>query len=154
MHGSTLIRMTHPHPATVTAHPLEDLTALDVHRLYKLRVDIFVHEQRCPYAGIDDHDAHPDTLHILAREGADIVGTARVFPGPHGIHFGRFALRKDARGGGIAQLIMAEALRRGATYLEAQAPLVDYYSQYGFVPCGPEFEDEGVPHVPMNRPAD
>lgn len=169
---------------TVSAHPLHELSALDVHQLYKLRVDVFVHEQQCPYAEIDDTDAHPDTLHILARRNGEIVGTARVFPSAHGTgdnaaefadfgvpagtpvtQFGRFALHPSVRGAGIGKLIMAEALRLspGAAlddaaapapfYLEAQAGLVGYYGGYGFVPCGEEFDDEGVPHVPMIRTA-
>ena len=40
-------------PHIITAAPLGQLAALDVHQLYKLRVDVFVHEQRCPYAEID-----------------------------------------------------------------------------------------------------
>lgn len=38
-------------------------------------------------------------------------------------------------------------------YLEAQAGLVDYYAGFGFTPVGELFDDEGVPHQPMLRPA-
>lgn len=31
----------------LTAGPLTGLTPLQVHQLYKLRVDVFVHEQAC-----------------------------------------------------------------------------------------------------------
>ena len=44
-------------PHFISAAPLGQLAALDVHQLYKLRVDVFVHEQRCPYAEIDATDA-------------------------------------------------------------------------------------------------
>ena len=69
-------------PHIITAGPLEQLAALDVHQLYKLRVDVFVHEQRCPYAEIDATDADPQTVHLLAwdAESQELLGTARVFP--------------------------------------------------------------------------
>ena len=69
-------------PHIITAAPLGQLAALDVHQLYKLRVDVFVHEQRCPYAEIDATDADPQTVHLLAwdTDSHELLGTARVFP--------------------------------------------------------------------------
>lgn len=69
----------------ITVSPLRDLHALEVHALYKLRVDIFVHEQQCPYAEIDTTDALDTTQHILAwDDNGDLLGCARVFSGDHG----------------------------------------------------------------------
>ncbi|MFR9965494.1 GNAT family N-acetyltransferase, partial [Corynebacterium striatum] len=88
---------------TLTAAPINHMNPLDVHGLYKLRVDVFVHEQQCPYAEIDDTDALDSTVHILAFDDdtRGIVGTARVFPstldGEEVAQFGRFALDKQAR---------------------------------------------------------
>lgn len=83
---------------TITAAPLAALAPLDVHALYKLRVDVFVHEQATPYAEIDDTDAQPSTIHLLAWDGPAqkqaqaqtqaptqdptprLLGTARLFP--------------------------------------------------------------------------
>ena len=69
-------------PHIISAAPLGQLAALDVHQLYKLRVDVFVHEQRCPYAEIDATDADPQTVHLLAWDADthELLGTARVFP--------------------------------------------------------------------------
>lgn len=155
--------------SSVVAHPLQALQPALIHALFKLRVDIFVHEQQCPYAEIDDIDARPDTLHFLALADAasaaaapDLLGTARLFPSTHGdnsvpvAQFGRFCVRKDARGSRVAHCIMEAALRSAAelypehpVFLEAQAPLVGYYAAYGFEICGEEFLEDGVPHVPM-----
>ena len=63
-------------PHFISAAPLGQLAALDVHQLYKLRVDVFVHEQRCPYAEIDATDADPQTVHLLAWD-ADTHELAR-----------------------------------------------------------------------------
>lgn len=159
-------------PHFISAASLGQLAALDVHQLYKLRVDVFVHEQRCPYAEIDATDADPQTVHLLAWDADthELLGTARVFPAAPaddaaladatGAQIGRFALAPAARGTGLgrellqAAVDLGERMRPGQPlYLEAQAGLVDYYASFGFTPTGEPFDDEGVPHQPMLRPA-
>ena len=58
-------------PHFISAAPLGQLAALDVHHLYKLRVDVFVHEQRSPYAEIDATDADPQTCLLYTSDAAD-----------------------------------------------------------------------------------
>ncbi|MGV0404969.1 GNAT family N-acetyltransferase [Corynebacterium marquesiae] len=159
-------------PHFISAAPLGQLAALDVHQLYKLRVDVFVHEQRCPYAEIDATDANPQTVHLLAWDADthELLGTARVFPAAPandaalsdatGAQIGRFALAPAARGTGLGRELLQAAIDLGEhmrpgqpLYLEAQAGLVDYYASFGFTPTGEPFDDEGVPHQPMLRPA-
>lgn len=155
-------------PHFISAAPLGQLAALDVHQLYKLRVEVFVHEQRCPYAEIDATDADPQTMHLLAWDADthELLGTARVFPAAPAdapttaAQIGRFALAPAARGTGLgrellqAAIDLGERMRPGQPlYLEAQAGLVDYYASFGFTPTGEPFNDEGVPHQPMLRPA-
>ena len=159
-------------PHIITAAPLGQLAALDVHQLYKLRVDVFVHEQRSPYAEIDATDADPQTVHLLAWDADthELLGTARVFPAAPAYdaalsdatdaQIGRFALAPAARGTGLGRELLQAAIDLGERmhpgkplYLEAQAGLVDYYASFGFTPTGEPFDDEGVPHQPMLRPA-
>ena len=158
-------------PHFISAAPLGQLAALNVHQLYKLRVDVFVHEQRSPYAEIDATDADPQTVHLLAWDADthELLGTARVFPAAPtdaaladapGAQIGRFALAPAARGTGLGHELFQAAVDLGERmhpsqplYLEAQAGLVDYYAGFGFTPIGELFDDEGVPHQPMLRPA-
>jgi ElaA protein len=37
--------------------------------------------------------------------------------------------------------------------LDAQTPLAGFYAGYGFEVAGPEFDEDGIMHVPMTRPA-
>ena len=62
----------------ITFKSLVEMTPFEVHQLYKLRVDVFVAEQHCPYNEIDDQDADPDTRHILAfdRDGVIHAGNS------------------------------------------------------------------------------
>ncbi len=36
----------------------------ELYELLRLRVDVFVVEQNCPYPEIDGKDSHPETLHL------------------------------------------------------------------------------------------
>lgn len=144
----------------ITSHPLSELSSLEVHQMYKLRVDVFVHEQQCTYAEIDDHDAEPSTHHVLAWdvEKHVLLGTARIFPTEidkqKAWKFGRFCLAPTARGTGLAADIMAHALALSeseSVILDAQVPLVEFYQDFGFKPVGEEFDDEGMMHQPMRR---
>lgn len=50
---------------------------------------------------------------------------------------------------------MEEALRLTGSQpviLDAQAYLVDFYRTFSFEPTGPEYVEDGIPHVPMARP--
>ena len=137
-----------------TVARLRDLSPLEVHQLYKQRVDIFVHEQQCPYAEIDDQDAADETLHILARaaDTRDIVGTARVF----GHHIGRVTVAKQMRGTGVGADLMHEALAvvadtsgPGTVEIEAQVQALPFYEKVGFTAVGEVFDLDGVPHKKM-----
>lgn len=135
---------------------------LSVHELYdllRLRVDIFVVEQTCPYPEIDGQDQH--AIHLLAfdADGA-LIACARVLPPEKDDlpHIGRIAVREDRRGKGIASDLMRRALdivndqygsRRCA--LAAQAHLEHYYARFGFLRQGPDYIWDGIPHVDMRR---
>ena len=45
---------------------LREMSPVELHQLYKLRVDVFVHEQQTPYAEIDDTDALDTTFHAVS----------------------------------------------------------------------------------------
>ncbi|WP_038606793.1 GNAT family N-acetyltransferase [Corynebacterium atypicum] len=141
---------------------LRELSSLELHQLYKLRVDVFVHEQGTAYAEIDNVDALDSTLHVLAwtQDSAtstpQLVGCARVYPADDGtIRLGRLAVAKQHRGTGLGTQILLQALRliqerfaAGAT-IHAQAHLAEFYASFGFTAAGEQFEDTGISHLPM-----
>jgi ElaA protein len=59
-----------------------------------------------------------------------------------------------ARGQGLAARLMERALDligAAPAVLGAQSYLVDWYARFGFVPSGPEYLEDGIPHTPMRR---
>ena len=65
-------------------------------------------------------------------------------------------MARSARGRGLAAVLMDEALAvcgDREVRLDAQTGLTAFYAGYGFEVTGPEFDEDGVMHVPMRRPA-
>tara|TARA_B100000700_G_scaffold230530_2_gene254914 strand:+ start:1880 stop:2326 length:447 start_codon:yes stop_codon:yes gene_type:complete len=132
-----------------------DLDAIVLHDLLRLRIDIFVVEQECPYPELDGRDPEPNTRHIWL-DGPDSRPAAvlRVLAEPDGSHrIGRVATRADARGSGMAQQLLAHvhATTPGKLVLDAQTYLVPWYTSLGYLQSGDEFLEDGIPHVPMVR---
>jgi ElaA protein len=144
-------------PATLHAASFAELDAATLYALLRLRVDVFVVEQRCPYPELDGRDTEPSTVHLWLVDDGAPVGYLRLLCEPDGsARIGRVAVARPARGAGLASRLMAAALARVGDrdcVLDAQTPLVGFYRRLGFSPTGPEFLDDGIPHVPMRRTA-
>jgi ElaA protein len=141
---------------TLHAARFAELDAATLYALLRLRVDVFVVEQRCPYPELDGRDTEPSTVHLWLAEGGVPAGYLRLLSEPDGTaRIGRVAVVRPARGAGLAGRLMAEALVRVGDrdcVLDAQSPLVGFYARLGFEVTGPEFVEDGIPHVPMHRP--
>ena len=135
-----------------------DLDTATLYALMRLRVDVFVVEQHCAYPELDGRDTEPGALHVwLADESARPLGYLRILADPDGVaRIGRVAVARSARGAGLARRLMQAALRQVGDrpcVLDAQAGLVGFYAEFGFVVTGPEYLEDGIPHVPMRRDA-
>ena len=58
--------------------PFAELTGREVYGLCRLRVDVFVVEQQCPYPELDGRDAEPETVHLWFESDGAPVSTVRV----------------------------------------------------------------------------
>jgi ElaA protein len=141
----------------VRALSFDQLDAPTAYAVWRLRQDVFVVEQDCPYPDLDGRDPEPGTRHLLLEEGDDLVGYARVLDDGETWRVGRVVLARSARGRGLADVVMRAALAACPgrdVVLDAQAPLAGWYGALGFVADGPEFWEDGIPHVPMRLHAD
>lgn len=143
-----------PAPAEVRVAAFADLDAATAYRLWQLRVDVFVVEQGCAYPELDGRDLEVTTRHVwVERDGAP-VAYLRVLDEPGGCRIGRVCVAAHARGTGLADALMRQALHEvGARRCElhAQSYLAGWYARWGFAVTGAEFLDDGIPHVPMAR---
>jgi ElaA protein len=133
-----------------------DLTTDALHGLLRLRVDVFVVEQRCAYAELDGRDLDPGTLHLVLGPDAAPLGYLRLLTEPGGQRrIGRVCTAAAARGRGLSRRLLVAALIEvgdAPCVLDAQEHLTALYGGFGFVPSGPGYDWDGVPHVPMRRP--
>lgn len=134
------------------------LDPVTLYRILQLRTNVFVVEQRCPYPELDGRDLEPGAEWLWATEDGKLLATLRMLREPDGtVRIGRVATDPGARSRGIAGRLVEFALQRlgdtGEVVLDAQSPLADWYRRFGFVQCGEEFVEDGIPHVPMRRAA-
>ena len=122
-----------------------------------LRRVVFIDEQ-----GVSEEDEvdglDGEAIHLLAFDGDEPVGTARLLVKGAVGKIGRVCVLPVARGTGLgAALIRAalDELRRqpGVTvaYLGSQSHATGFYEKLGFVVEGEEFMDAGIPHRHMRR---
>ncbi len=139
---------------------MDEFDAHALHDLLKLRVDVFVVEQECPYPEIDGRD--PDALHLRLLHGEELLACARLFapaaPGAHA-RIGRIAVSPAHRGHRLGEAVTREAVAacearfpECCIALSAQSHLVDFYEGFGFMIASQEYLEDGIPHVEMLRP--
>ncbi|WP_212845807.1 GNAT family N-acetyltransferase [Catellatospora sp. IY07-71] len=136
----------------------QDLDAAALYALLKLRVDVFVVEQECPYPELDGRDTEPGARHLWYEVDRKPVAYLRLLTDdtPEGTVYriGRVVTAPEARGDGLAGQLLTAALAvvgDAPVVLDAQAHLAKFYAKYGFAPSGPEFLEDGIPHIPMRR---
>jgi predicted GNAT family N-acyltransferase/ubiquinone/menaquinone biosynthesis C-methylase UbiE len=126
----------------------------------ELRKEVFVDEQGVPVAEeIDGFDESSE--HVLARLDGEPVGCSRWRRlGPDGtVKIERLAIRRTARGRGVARAVLAWCLARidgkglGPCVVHAQLHALDLYTRFGFRPEGEPFLEAGIPHLRFVRPA-
>ncbi len=131
-----------------------ELSPFEVYGRCRLRVDVFVVEQECPYPELDGRDLEPATVHLWLESGEEIAATIRVLDDGASRAIGRVATAAGFRGQGLAARLMEEGIRLcgdAPITLGAQAHLESWYERFGFRRSGPGYVEDGIPHVPMRR---
>ncbi|MCV3737482.1 GNAT family N-acetyltransferase [Rhizobium sp. TRM96647] len=144
---------------TVDVRRLEEFSAVDLYAMLKMRVDVFVVEQNCPYPELDGND--PACRHLRLLNGTDLLACARLWrPVADALpRIGRVAVSPDHRGKRLGDALMREAIvacerlyPNEAIALSAQSHLTHFYEAFGFSPTSEEYLEDGIPHVDMLRP--
>lgn len=137
----------------------DELTVSELYDIMRLRTDVFVVEQNCPYPELDGKDKK--CLYIYATKLDQVVACARIVPPglsyPE-IAIGRVAVHADYRKDGYGRILMQHAIDKieeefGAQDIQigAQSYLKNFYGSFGFEPSSEEYLEDGIPHVDMIR---
>jgi ElaA protein len=140
----------------------DELDVRTWHDILKLRIDVFVVEQDCPYPELDGLDL--DALHVIGFDTQhQPVAYCRILPPQKdGLpHIGRVVVDKARRGERLGKQLMIEALRAvERTYgnrqcaLAAQCYLQAFYEAFGFHTTGEVYQLDGIPHMDMTLSED
>lgn len=132
-----------------------ELTAAELFEIYKLRVSVFVVEQKCPYQEVDEADL--EAFHLYLKDDTGIQAYLRVLPkgATHEeVSIGRVIAVKRRCGLGtqiVKAGISVAKEQFGAERIDigAQTYARELYEHVGFVQSGEEFLEDGIPHIPM-----
>ncbi len=145
-----------------TLRPFDALSPHQLYAILALRQRVFVVEQACAFLDADGRD--PASLHLFATDHAGAcVACLRVVP--PGAKFaepslGRIVTAPEVRGTGLGRELVRrgieaaiEAHGRVPLALSAQRHLERFYAQLGFFLRGEPYDEDGIAHLDMVRPA-
>lgn len=137
--------------------PLADLPVTTAYALLRLRVEVFVVEQDCAYPELDGRDLEPGAEQWWIERDGEPAAMLRTLRGEDAVHIGRVATAAGHRGAGLAKDLVRAVIDAHGTSsrirLDAQTYLEGWYERFGFARTGPDFVEDGIPHLPMAREA-
>ena len=138
-----------------------DLQLDDLYDALTLRCRVFILEQG-PYLDPDGRDRL--AWHLLGRDESGVLQAYLRVIDP-GVTYtepsiGRVITSPEVRRQGLGWALMREGLARCESAwpgqgirISAQARLRAFYAQLGFEPVGEPYDEDGIPHIEMLRPA-
>jgi ElaA protein len=135
------------------------LTLEELYAVLRLRAEVFVREQNCPYIDPDNEDQ--EAFHVLgyALTGTELLAYARLLkPGAYGTEpsIGRVVTAKQHRRQKLGKVIFAEALAwcrqlfpNQTIRIMAQEYLKRFYEEFDFQVVSEPFLEDDIWHVDM-----
>ena len=146
---------------TELCKPFDSLTPKELYGILRLRSEIFVVEQNCVFLDADNKDL--TCQHLMLFHNKELMAYARIVPA--GVSYnepsiGRIVSSDAARGKGfgkqLVKLAVENCLRLHGNLpirIGAQLYLKAFYELFGFVAEGEQYDEDGIDHIEMVRPA-
>lgn len=142
-----------------TIKSFDEFTNHELYQMLRLRSEVFVVEQNCPYLDLDNKDQ--ESFHLLYFVNDELAGCTRLLPAGLSyaeIAIGRVVIAPRFRGLGLGTKIMEasiagcqEKFGEGPIRISAQYHLSKFYQSVGFVEQGEPYDEDGIPHIEMLR---
>ena len=141
-------------------HTFNELSRADLYEVLKLRNEVFVLEQDCPYLDLDGLDQ--DALHLYKKtDTGEVVAYARILTPAQNNHefssIGRVVVSQKARheklGGTLMQAAIKATINQFPEHtlkISAQTYLHQFYLNLGFVSTGSYYLEDQIPHQEMH----
>jgi ElaA protein len=136
----------------------DELDARTIYRILRLRAEVFVVEQECAFLDLDGRDLQSGSEHLWIDEdplAPAVTAYLRLLALPGGqTEIGRVVCDAKDRHRGLGRLLMEKALTVTGPphWLKAQTRMSGWYTDFGFVRDGADFDEDGISHTPMRRP--
>lgn len=138
----------------------DELTLDELYDLLKIRTDVFVVEQNCPYPELDNIDKHPATKHLFALDQHRPIAYARVIAPdvsyPLHSSIGRVLVVEEYRKDKIGHKLIEQAIEVCQTTwpttpikISAQSHLARFYQSHGFIISSDPYMEDGIEHISM-----
>jgi ElaA protein len=141
-----------------TLKRFNELTTLQLYEILKLRIEVFVVEQKCWYQDLDDKDK--EAIHLMGWENNQLCCYARILAS--GVSYkdeasiGRVVTTEQMRNNGSGQKLMKEAINQCQMIypacdimISAQSYLINFYKKFGFITIGEQYLEDNIPHIGM-----
>ncbi len=134
-----------------------DLSAIELYEILKVRNEVFVVEQNCPYLDPDGKDV--DSYHLCGYIDGRLAAYVRILP--PGLAFeeasiGRVLTQADFRNKRLGKPLMTEAIARthalygtNSIRIGAQQYLQKFYTELGFIQASDTYFEDDIPHIEM-----
>ncbi len=137
----------------------DQLSLKELYEIARLRQEVFVVEQNCPYIDFDRLDY--DCWHLWAEdENGHVHAYTRLVPQgiayPKEVSIGRVLTSARVRGSGLGRELMLKSMDTCEAHwpgqsirISAQTYLLKFYNSLGFQSTGKEYLEDGIPHTEM-----
>ena len=139
--------------------PFTELTLTELYAIMRLRQEVFIVEQNCPYLDADGKDLK--SYHLMGYVNNELVAYSRIVkPGVsyQEVSIGRVVSSTKHRGLAYGRQLMSESIAQiekqyGPVPIRigAQQYLQKFYESFGFVKEGEAYLEDGIPHIIMLR---
>jgi ElaA protein len=136
-----------------------ELSAARLYQILKLRQDVFVLEQACLYADLDELDQRSAHVSLINEEDDSLLAYCRILPAGvvyDDVAIGRVVVSEQARNKGLAKQLMKKTItfietemQAPAITLSAQSHLQDFYQALGFLVISEPYDEDGIEHISM-----
>jgi len=138
-----------------------ELSAEEIYQVLRLRIEVFIVEQNCPFQDADNKDQQ--CYHLCGYHKGDLAAYVRIVP--PGLSYkepsiGRVVTSPAYRGTGAGKALMTKAIEVCSfiyhgmdIHIGAQLYLKKFYESLGFKQCSDIYLEDGIEHIGMMRDA-
>ncbi len=135
----------------------EQLSKDEFFEIAKLRIDVFIVEQHCPYPDLDDTDKQ--CFHFMMKKDGELAGYVRLIDteDPKLKKLGRIIIAPPFREDRLGKTLVQQALKATQEQypqaqkvaISAQQIIIPFYNKVGFKEEGPIYLEDRIPHRKM-----